>query len=291
MPSTYVTSFFELLKSEDDLVGLIGKEKEGLYLEFKMKKDRSHGNLEDSDRRQFSRALSGFANSDGGILVWGMETDKNSYAHALKPIVDGVQLEVIAGSRAGEGYVKCLIPASDKTPHRAMLAEREYFRRTTEGFYRLEHFDLEDMFGRRPRPVLLIKARIEGTGSGEAAGRAVRYIQAVFTIENIGRGSAVAPYLELDRGVSSHGITGYSRDGAPMRMLQGGIGMKFLTDAGFVIHPETSFEFAATNIGYYDSDPVNAFHAVYRVAALNYRLTEGTIHIAAADLMKIIGRA
>lgn len=35
-----------------------------------------------------------------------------------------------------------------------MLAGREYYKRSTEGFYRLEHFDLEDMFGRRQRPVL-----------------------------------------------------------------------------------------------------------------------------------------
>ena len=41
-----------------------------------------------------------------------------------------------------------------------MLADREYFRRSTEGFYRLEHFDLEDAFGRRPHPVLVLHLRL-----------------------------------------------------------------------------------------------------------------------------------
>ena len=63
MPSTQVTAFFESLQTEADLNALIGNEKEGLYVEFKMKKNRSHGNLDDSDKWQFSRALSGFANS------------------------------------------------------------------------------------------------------------------------------------------------------------------------------------------------------------------------------------
>lgn len=31
---------------------------------------------------------------------------------------------------------------------------REYYKRSEDGCYRLEHFDLEDMFGRRQRPLL-----------------------------------------------------------------------------------------------------------------------------------------
>ena len=44
-----------------------------------------------------------------------------------------------------------------------MLAGREYYKRSVEGFYRLEHFDLKDMFGRRQKPklrILIITDRI-----------------------------------------------------------------------------------------------------------------------------------
>lgn len=154
----------------------VDRAKEDIHLEFKTKKNRSTPELDESDGWQFSRALSGFANSDGGVLVWGVETDKEDRASKLKPItavadfearlkksllnsvqplVDDVRIEsILEDDQSGSGYVKVLIPRSDKTPHRAMLADREYFRRSTEGFYRLEHFDLEDAFGRRPHPSL-----------------------------------------------------------------------------------------------------------------------------------------
>jgi predicted HTH transcriptional regulator len=152
---------------------------ENIFLEFKTKKNDSIPDLDDSDSRQFSRALSGFANSDGGVVVWGVETDKDERASKLRPIasvadfvsrlkkslincvqpfVDDVRIEPIMEEvDTCAGYVKVLVPRSEKTPHRALLAGREYYRRSTEGFYRLEHFDLEDAFGRRPRPVLRLQ--------------------------------------------------------------------------------------------------------------------------------------
>jgi hypothetical protein len=112
------------------------------------------------------------------VLVWGVETDKEDRASKLKPItavadfearlkksllnsvqpfVDGVRIESVPeDDGSGAGYLKVLIPRSEKAPHRAMLADREYFRRSTEGFYRMEHFDLEDSFGRRPHPALIV---------------------------------------------------------------------------------------------------------------------------------------
>ncbi len=63
--------------------------KEDLYLEFKQKHDSSHAQLENDDKSNFSRALSGFANSDGGILIWGIETNKKDESvKSLKPITD-----------------------------------------------------------------------------------------------------------------------------------------------------------------------------------------------------------
>ena len=127
---------------------VVDRAQENIYLELKTKKDRSCPDLGESDAWQFSRALSGFANSDGGVLVWGIETDKEDRAAKLKPIssvidfearlkksllntvqpfVDGVQIVAILEDGAeGAGYVKVLVPRSEKTPHRAMLAGREY---------------------------------------------------------------------------------------------------------------------------------------------------------------------
>ena len=134
MQSNDLTSYFHSIKSEDDLTRMITDHvKEDLYLEFKQKHDRRHAQLEDDDKFNFSRALSGFANSDGGTLIWGVETyKKDESAKSLKPItdvdgfirslkssminsvqpfVDNVLIEKIPTDASEQiGFVKCLIP-------------------------------------------------------------------------------------------------------------------------------------------------------------------------------------
>jgi Schlafen, AlbA_2 len=204
-----LTAYFHSITSEDDLKRMITDHvKEDLYLEFKQKHDRRHAQLEDDDKFNFSRALSGFANSDGGMLIWGVETyRKDEAAKSLKPIadvdgfirslksglinfvqpfVDNVLIEKIPSDASDYiGFVTCLIPQSDKAPHRAMLAGREYYKRSTEGFYRLEHFDLEDMFGRRQRPLLVMQVN-----SADFPGDDPELREVKFTFRNEGRWTA-----------------------------------------------------------------------------------------------------
>lgn len=198
---------YESIIRTQDIEQLVqDRTKENIYLEFKTKKDSRVPDLDEADARQFSRALSGFANSDGGVMVWGIETDKEECACKLKPIssvvdfvarlkkslinsvqpfVNDVRIEHILESEgATSGYVKVLIPRSEKTPHRGMLAAREYYRRSTEGFYRLEHFDLEDAFGRRPRPVLAMFVELSSR-PGDDPSEDLR-----IRIQNQGRGIA-----------------------------------------------------------------------------------------------------
>src|SRR5712672_2771780 len=131
-------SYFHSIKSESDFQKMITDGvKEDLYLEFKQKHDRRHANLEDDDKFNFSRALSGFANSDGGILIWGMETNrvddsakklkpisdvdgfirslKSGLINSVQPFVDNVLIEKVPTDASQQvGYVKCFIPQSDK---------------------------------------------------------------------------------------------------------------------------------------------------------------------------------
>jgi hypothetical protein len=73
---------------------------------------------------------------------------------ATSPPVDRVSPEFIQESGV-DGYVKCLVPPSDRPPHMAMT-DRRYYRRSIDSFRSMEHFEIEDMFGRRPRPALQI---------------------------------------------------------------------------------------------------------------------------------------
>jgi hypothetical protein len=174
---------FASFASEDDLRAAVAQRREeGLYLEFKEKQSASHPEIERDDRKNFSKTVSAFANADGGVLIFGVATSragsgqpdradrlapirnphaflgrlKDSVLNTTHPPVDDIEFHAIESTAGpGAGYVVCLIPASDRTPHRAVLADREYYRRTASGVRALDHIDLEDMFGRRPRPKLL----------------------------------------------------------------------------------------------------------------------------------------
>ncbi len=233
---------------------------ENLFLEFKTKKNDSIPDLDGSDSWQFSRALSGFANSDGGVVVWGVETDKDERASKLRPIasvadfvsrlkkslinsvqpfVDDVRIEAILEvGRTGAGYVKVLVPRSEKTPHRALLAGREYYRRSTEGFYKLEHFDLEDAFGRRPRPVLTLRLDLIPR-IGEDPHEEVS-----FDLQNEGRG--IARFIGLMCEFSSDvQVVANSRGFQDLARLNKGRPIVSYTDNTGVLHPVN----VMTNIG------------------------------------------
>lgn len=308
---------FADLGTEDDLKTLtVAKTKEDLHIEFKTKRDRSTPHLEDSEKRNFSKSLSGFANSDGGILVWGIETDQHDCALKLKPIsevrdfldalkksilnstlpvVDDVALDFIlpsSPSAGTAGYVKCLIPASEKTPHRAMLADREYYKRTIEGFYRLEHFDLEDMFGRRPVPRLQITAQLRSGPSGYGHTGNTQAVAVDLTLENVGRGSARAPYVHVIPSYLYYAVsTGVSITSHQLLRLvtdaSGDIRLVGLSD--FLIHPGTGFHFASVTRNFKTKSIEEGDLRIRALfAAENARLQETEFHYSLDQLLDFV---
>ncbi len=164
------------------------KQEEHLHLDFKT----ADSEMTRDDRKNLAKAVSGFANSDGGVIVWGIDArvgpDAVDRAQELKPIapldlfmsrltshaggaanptVDGViHLKIPVSKDANEGYAKSLVPRSDSGPHMAKLGVDRYFKRSGDRFFRMEHFDIEDMFGKRKRPVLKLVRRAHAAGSG-----------------------------------------------------------------------------------------------------------------------------
>jgi Predicted transcriptional regulator containing an HTH domain and an uncharacterized domain shared with the mammalian protein Schlafen len=149
-----------------------------LHLDFKtIGNANMRGN---DDKRNLAKCLSGFANSSGGIIVWGVDARKNAQGidcasaaaeiapvrlflsrlneltgDAVSPIVDGIQHKAIETTQ-DSGFAVTLVPESESGPYMAKLGEDRYYKRSGDSFYKMEHFDLEDMFGRRQKPRLLI---------------------------------------------------------------------------------------------------------------------------------------
>ncbi|MEK7544969.1 MAG: ATP-binding protein [Patescibacteria group bacterium] len=154
---------------------------EHYFLDFKVKSDDRVEPADDIDKKNLAKALSGFANSQGGLLIWGVEKKdgkpmryklvksphafieslNRAVSQVVTPFVDAADSKLVFQNSDSEGVVVTYIPRSEKTPHRS-LKDRSYYMRSGDSFLSMEHSQLEDMFGRRNRPKLhvIVKAHM-----------------------------------------------------------------------------------------------------------------------------------
>jgi hypothetical protein len=237
---------------------------ERVHFDFKSKANPATTAIEDPDKKNLAKAVSGFANGAGGVLIWGIE-DKSTAPVPIKdvsqfvdqalqvshqvtaPAVPGIDGDFIpADGDPNSGFALVFVPESELPPHRVVLniggIHNHYFVRSGSSFSIATHSQLEDMFGRRPRPALTVEFELDPRTSDEE-------IWIIVALENRGRGIARYPFLslEVDRpyGLSEHGIDGNGKFGLPVigkdngfridnRTLYGS--MDFGSQDGFVIH-------------------------------------------------------
>ncbi len=153
------------------------RESESLFLDFKRSADNGEGtHLHPHDRKNLSKAVSGFGNSEGGVIVWGVDCCRNlelgDVASAKVPLAaperfkswlegavsgctipahTGVVSDVVRPGPADLGYVATLIPRSSFAPHQC-TTEYRYYIRAGSSFSPATHSVIAGMFGRRPQP-------------------------------------------------------------------------------------------------------------------------------------------
>jgi hypothetical protein len=149
---------------------------EELFLDFKRSSDNgSSSRLSQIDRNNLAKAISGFGNSEGGVIVWGVDCsadhDGADVAKSKVPIQNihrflGHLQGAVSGCtipphgkvehyaiNSGDdcGFVATLIPKSDYAPHQ-MVGKLQYFIRAGSDFVPTPHQVLAGMFGKRPQP-------------------------------------------------------------------------------------------------------------------------------------------
>lgn len=158
------------------------------------------------------------------------------------------------GLEGDSGIVLTLVPESLRGPHMAKLGEDRYYKRSGDSVYRMEHFDLEDMFGRRARPDLTVSLVIRKGGNMSSGGRFTYRGEVVVALENVGRGTARAPYLMFSLNqpyrVSRHGVDGNGSHGLPhiKHSLTDRLPHRFGADSTVVIHPGMRLEVCAVQL-------------------------------------------
>lgn len=158
---------------------------EELFLDFKRSSDNGAGQrLHDRDRNNLAKAISGFGNSEGGVIVWGVDCSKDfdgsDVAKAEHPVTDvkrfvswlqgtisgctvpphtGVQNHSVEIDDKGSGFVVTFIPKSDHAPHQE-IPSRKYYIRAGSDFVPTPHDVLAGMFGKRPQPKIKVNTHI-----------------------------------------------------------------------------------------------------------------------------------
>jgi hypothetical protein len=227
------------------------RQEENLHLDFKTV---ANANLRGADdKRNLAKCLSGFANSSGGIIVWGIDARKNAQGvdcassaaeiaplklflsrlneltgEAVSPIIDGVRHKIIESTQ-DSGFGVTHVPESISGPYMAKLGEDRYYKRSGDSFYRMEHFDLEDMFGRRQKPHLNTYLRVVPIPEDYSQE------EVQITLENDGR--AIAKHVSLHMQLGNADITSVGGNIRNVSNLNDGRPTTSYTNDLGVIHP------------------------------------------------------
>jgi hypothetical protein len=194
---------------------------ESLHLEFKLKEDASRPQLDPKDLEHLAKALSGFANTEGGLYIVGLRTssgptrdepDRLVRAEPIRevhrfaglldrqlrnyttPPIAGLQYEVVEDpKRPSWGVLAVHVPPSDGGPHRASQATTKvndrYFVRIATVTGVMPHDLLADRFGRRPQPKLqLVATLVQREGLPRVN----------LVLKNLGRGTGRNPAVWIE---------------------------------------------------------------------------------------------
>lgn len=164
----------------------------------------------------------------------------------VEPGLKGVKVAAVfqaPGSKAG--FVLVHVPPTDGFPARSRKDDH-FYQRIASGTYRMEYFQLADMFGRRHRPSLELYLEEPQLQQANAGG--VLYVDRLITfgLRNVGRAVARFPSIRV-RGeqvtVYQWGIDGNGTLGLPQLATDDGW---FIFGGGVdhVIHPGTSLRIA-----------------------------------------------
>lgn len=282
--------------------------------------------MNDEDRRTLGEALSGFSNSAGGLLIWGVDARKKDgvdCATNLVPIQDieafqtnvttllgqylmprheGVRTAIIqCESKPGQGYLLLDVERSERRPHRSEVSgKRVYFKRVGDSFFEMEHYDIEDAFRRVHVPALEFCFKVERAGYSGTDSQGQILARVSFRLRNTSSKTAKFPYLNM-RCVSS-GMTFRSPRRLPAyaeHYVDGWTHLQGSADA--VIHPENSSSIYSTEVTVdippgprmyeIDGRPADLFGMLveYRFGCEDSRLEGGLLTLKGAEIVHLLG--
>lgn len=207
---------------------------EELFLDYKCVATPNGGvKLSDDDKRNLGKAISGFGNSDGGVVVWGVDCRmikgvgdvpvgyqadtpgplksfspnwfksilENFTSGTTLPSHQGVQHISLTRPEKNDGVVVTYVPAGTSVPYRSISDGKDvYYIRSGSDFRPAPHAVLAALFGQRPQPVINIFCNISPQNHEYEAPQSdhVLWVNLEVTLKNVGRGMAEDLFMLID---------------------------------------------------------------------------------------------
>ena len=158
---------------------IINRQAEELFLDFKQATPgigRNVTSLPRDDRKNLAKCISGFGNSEGGVIIWGVECSRDfdigdvakakikvpnvhRYLSWLENAISGctipshnkVRNHIISIDENGDGYIATYIPKAETSPLMSTVGNAIYIRSGSNNVP-APYSVIAGMFGRRPQP-------------------------------------------------------------------------------------------------------------------------------------------
>ncbi|WP_075306142.1 helix-turn-helix domain-containing protein [Hyalangium minutum] len=246
-------TIFNSINTDQDVGRLIRTQVEDLYVDFKTKQDHAISDVDQHLQAVLSKAIAGFANADGGVIVLGVnapqgqppslkliaplndfEQEVNSYIPRSTSFpVAGAETKKVPFQGQAGGVVLVYVPKSDLAPHCSMK-DRRYYQRIGDSFLPMEHYQIADMFGRRHQPRLV--PYVEASRDINSRGG----MELIVGVKNVGVAIARYVYLSVEEraqfSFSDYGISGNGHWGLPP-FVGGSRLSEYRGGVDHVIHP------------------------------------------------------
>ncbi len=162
---------------------LSDKHGENILLDFKLTENQDYSNkksLMSSDWKNLAKAISGFGNSEGGLIIWGVSSRKeldgsNDYIKAIVPIKNPENFRSLLESSISlctlpfhnlvenfilkkkntddEGVVITIVPKSNNRPIQNIFEkDNRYYLRVGDSFQSITDSFIRGLMGNNPQP-------------------------------------------------------------------------------------------------------------------------------------------
>ena len=245
-------------------------QEENLNIEFKtVIHPNFNQNNKEYDKKNISKTFAGFANSNGGIVIWGIKAKENSdkqdiatdkkpikeltkflntlnrlEGQAVTPVITGIEHTKVEVSD-DYGFIVTYVPESEFAPHMANYSGKHYYKRSGDSFYTCEHYDIKDMFQRKHSANLALN--VKNKEIKQIHGDNVR-VDLTLALSNTGRNYAKAPLIKVeinppykfsDFGLDGNGNIGVFKTRSTPRSPQQ---CSYLGGQDILIYPELEYE-------------------------------------------------